>query len=316
MSKKALIFGISGQDGAYLAKLLLSKGVDVYGVSRYPLEKIKNFKILDIKLKKKNFFIIKKPNLKNIIDAIKISKCDKIFFFSGISSVISSFENPMKTLNLNIKYIFYLLEACKIIKKNIKIYNSLSSECFGKQKKISENSKFNPQSPYALSKTVSYFLTKYYRETFNIWISNGILFNHESYLRPNKFVIKKIINQVETIKKTKEKNIFLENFNVYRDWGWAPEFIKFIYKISNLKKPDDFVIATGKSVSLKKLIKSLLHKLKIKKKIYFLENKKFKRKFDIAYNSANIKKLYLKFKTKPKINSFEVIHKIYKKDLF
>ena len=316
MKKKALIFGITGQDGAYLAKLLIEKGYNVFGVSRYPINKTKNFKILNINLKKKNFFVINKPNFQKIIKVIKISKCDKIFFLSGITSVNYSLNNPIKTLNLNIKYIFFILEACKIIGKKIKIYNSISSECFGSQKKISETSKFNPQSPYGLSKTVSYYLTKYYRETFNIWISNGILFNHESYLRPKKFVIKRIVNQIKKIEKGKTNKILLGNTNISRDWGWAPEFVDFIYKISNIKKPDDFVIATGKTLKLKKLINLFLKKINIKKKIYILENTNLKRNNDIKYNSANINKLYSKFKSKPKTDSLTVIWNIYNKKLF
>jgi GDPmannose 4,6-dehydratase len=316
MKKKALIFGITGQDGAYLTKLLIAKGYNVFGVSRYPIKKTKNFKILNINLKKKNFFVINKPNLQKVIKVIKISKCDKIFFLSGITSVNYSLKNPIKTLNLNIKYIFFVLEACKIIGKKIKIYNSISSECFGSQKKISETSKFNPQSPYGLSKTVSYYLTKYYRETFNMWISNGILFNHESSLRPKKFVIKKIVEQIKKIERGKSNKILLGNTNISRDWGWAPEIVNFIYKISNMQKPDDFVIATGKTFKLKKLINLFLKKININKKIYVSQNTNLIRDNDIKYNSANLNKLYSKFKSKPKTDSLGVIWNIYNKKLF
>ena len=316
MKKKALIFGITGQDGAYLTKLLIAKGYNVFGVSRYPIKKTKNFKILNINLKKKNFFVINKPNLQKVIKVIKISKCDKIFFLSGITSVNYSLKNPIKTLNLNIKYIFFVLEACKIIGKKIKIYNSISSECFGSQKKISETSKFNPQSPYGLSKTVSYYLTKYYRETFNMWISNGILFNHESSLRPKKFVIKKIVEQIKKIERGKSNKILLVNTNISRDWGWAPEIVNFIYKISNMQKPDDFVIATGKTFKLKKLINLFLKKININKKIYVSQNTNLIRDNDIKYNSANLNKLYSKFKSKPKTDSLGVIWNIYNKKLF
>tara|TARA_B100001063_G_C16762656_1_gene556822 strand:- start:1755 stop:2708 length:954 start_codon:yes stop_codon:yes gene_type:complete len=313
--KKALIFGITGQDGSYLTKLLLEKGYKVFGVSRSLNKKNDNFKKLNININELKIFRVQKPNLTIISKIIKQSKCEKIFFLSGITSVNYSYLNPLKTIDLNTKYIFYILEACRKLNNKIKIYNSLSSECFGAQNKISENKIFNPQSPYGLSKSISFFIIKYYRETFNLWISNGILFNHESSLRPEKFVIKRIVNQVKKIKKTNLNKIIIGNSNVIRDWGWAPEFVNFIYKISNLKKADDFIIATGKTYNLKKLIKLFLKKINIKKKIYIIENKKFKRKNDIKYNSANINKLFSTFKSKPMIDGLKVITKIYNKEL-
>ncbi len=185
-----------------------------------------------------------------------------------------------------------------------------------KKKKITEKSKFNPLSPYALSKTISFYLIKYYRETYNMWISNAFLFNHESLLRPKNFVIKKIIDQIKNIKDSKDNKIIIGNTNISRDWGWAPEYVKFIYKISNIKKPDDFLIATGKTYNLKKLILLFLTNLNIKNKVSIISNKKFKRKNEILSNNANINKLYQKFKLKPKISSLEVMNKIYKNKYF
>ena len=316
MSKRALIFGLRGQDGSYLSELLLKKGYKVYGVSRSSKKLIKNLITLKVNHKKIKIYKIKKLNQKNVYNVIKKSRCDKIFFLSGITSVEYSIKNPIKTINTNTKYIFYILEACKKFNKKIKIYNSISSECFGLKKNISEKTKFNPQSPYALSKSIAYYLTKYYRDTFKLWISNGILFNHESYLRPNNFVMKKIINEINKVKNSNSNKIELGNFNVSRDWGWAPEFVKYIYKISNLNKPDDFVIATGKTTNLKKLVFSFLKKIKLNKKIFNIKNKKLKRKNEIKYNSANVKKLVSRFKSKPRVNSIKVLWKIYNRELF
>lgn len=316
MKKKALIFGIKGQDGAYLAKLLINKDYRVFGVSRSSSQSSKNFKKLDIDTNKIKVFKIKKPTQENIFSLIKKTNIQKIFFFTGISSVQYSIDNPIETLNLNIKYFFYVINACKKINKKIKIFNSISSDCFGSQKKISELSNLNPQSPYALSKSIGYYLSKYYKDTFNLWISNGILFNHESSLRPNNFIFKNIINQFNKIKKTKKNIILLGNPDISRDWGWAPEFVDYIYKISELKNPDDFVIATGKTYNLRKLIRLFSDKLKIKKKIHIIQDINFKRKNDIKYNSANIEKLKKKFKSNPQIDSLNVIWKMYNKQLF
>ena len=149
-----------------------------------------------------------------------------------------------------------------------------------------------------------------------MWISNAFLFNHESLLRPKNFVIKKIIDQIKNIKDSKDNKIIIGNTNISRDWGWAPEYVKFIYKISNIKKPDDFLIATGKTYNLKKLILLFLTNLNIKNKVSIISNKKFKRKNEILSNNANINKLYQKFKLKPKISSLEVMNKIYKNKYF
>ena len=128
--------------------------------------------------------------------------------------------------------------------------------------------------------------------------------------------MKKIINAINKVKNSNSNKIELGNFNVSRDWGWAPEFVKYIYKISNLNKPDDFVIATGKTTNLKKLVLSFLKKIKLNKKIFIIENKKLKRKNDIKYNSANVKKLVSRFKSKPRVNSIKVLWKIYNRELF
>jgi GDPmannose 4,6-dehydratase len=149
-----------------------------------------------------------------------------------------------------------------------------------------------------------------------MWISNGILFNHESSLRPKKFVIKKIVEQIKKIERGKSNKILLGNTNISRDWGWAPEIVNFIYKISNMQKPDDFVIATGKTFKLKKLINLFLKKININKKIYVSQNTNLIRDNDIKYNSANLNKLYSKFKSKPKTDSLGVIWNIYNKKLF
>jgi len=316
MKKRALIFGIKGQDGSYLTKLLLSKGYEVFGVSRSASQNCKNFKKLNIDATKLKIFKIKNPTQKNIFAVIKKTKIQKIFFFTGISSVFYSINNPIETLNLNIRYFFYVLEACKKINKKIKIFNPISSDCFGDEKKIHENSKVNPQSPYALSKSVGYYLSKYYKDTFDLWISNGILFNHESILRPNNFIFKNIIEQFNKIKKSQLDKVLLGNPDISRDWGWAPEYVNYIYKISELKNSEDFVIATGKTYNLRKLVKLILKKLKIKQKIHIIQDVNLKRKNDIKYNSANIEKLKKKFKSNPQIDSFNVIWKMYNKELF
>ena len=308
--KKALVFGITGQDGSYLTQLLIKKGYEVFGVSRRK-KKISNFQKLEIAKNKVKIFYIKNINQKKIETIIKKSKCNKIFFLSGITSVGYSFEHSYETISYNAKYIFYILEACKRIDSSIRIYNSLSSECFGnKLEPINEKSKFEPISPYALSKTISYYLTKYYRETHNLWISNGFVFNHESPLRSEKFVIKKIIKSANLIKLNKLDKITIGDVSIQRDWGWAPEFVKFIYKISELKKADDFIIATGKTTKLKDILIYIFKILKINPKNKMKINKKLFRQSEIKKNIANISKLKKTFKDYPKTSVFQIVQKI------
>ena len=308
--KIALIFGITGQDGSYLTKLLIKKGYEVFGVSRKK-KIINNFKKLKIEKNKVKIFYINKINQEKIQSVIKKSKCNKIFYLSGITNVGYSFDHSYKTISYNIKYIFYILESCKNINQRVKIYNSLSSECFGNHNKlINEQSSFNPISPYGLSKSISYYLIKYYKQTHNIWISNGFVFNHESPLRTNKFVIKKIVNSVKLISLHKLDKISIGDLSIKRDWGWAPEFVKFIYKISELKKPADFIIATGKTTTLKNVLFYLFKILKIKPKNKVDINKKLFRQFEIKKNNADISKLKKTFKDYPKITIFKILEKM------
>ena len=314
--KKALIFGITGQDGSYLTKLLIKKGYEVFGVSRKK-KHIINFEKLQIPQNAVKLFYINNLNQKKIDMVIKKSKCSKIFFLSGVTSVKYSFEHPIKTISYNIKYIFYIIEACIRINPSIKLFNALSSECFGNQSKsINEKSKFDPVSPYGLSKTISYYLIKYYRETHNLWIANGFMFNHESVLRPQNFVIKKMIKSINLIKSNKLNKIEIGDLNIQRDWGWAPEFCKFIYKISKLKKGEDFVIATGKTTSLKNVLIYLFKIFKINTKNKIKINKFFFRPFEIKKNIANITKLKKTFNSYPKITIFKILQKINSNDYY
>ena len=311
MNKVALIFGITGQDGSYLTKYLQKKGYKIIGVSRFKRKNISNFNKLNINKKKIKIFKLNILNQKNIYKIIFKSNCSKIFFLSGITSIEYSFKNSIKTLKYNIKYIFYILEACKKINKNIKIYNSLSSECFGYQeKKINENSRFAPYSPYGLSKSISYYLTKYYRDTHKMWISNGYLFNHESPLRPDNYVIKKIIKEIKLLKNKKSKKLKVGNVNIYRDWGWAPEFIEYIYKITELKKSDDFIIATGRTTKLKDLIIFLFKRFNVKIKNRIQIDRKLFRKNEIKKNFADVTKLKNKFNSKPNMQIFSILEKM------
>jgi len=310
----ALIFGITGQDGSYLSQLLLSKNFKVFGTSRRLKKKYPNFEKLELNYNKIKIFQLAKTNENKITKIINKTKCSHIFYLSGISSVAESHIYRKKTLLVNTSGLVDILESCRKIKKKIKIYNASSSECYGNQgnTKINELTKFNPDSPYALSKVINYHLTKNYRDNLGLWIANGISFNHDSPLRPNNFVFKKIINGVKKIESKKVKYLELGNLNISRDWGWAPEHINYIYKIIMKKKPSDYVIGTGTKTKLKVILKKIfkIKKLSLKKNLRI--NKKYFRPNDIISNCADINKLKKNFNNYPNTNIDTIIENFLK----
>ena len=234
MRKNAYIFGISGQDGSYLANLLLKKSFNVIGFTR---DKNKNNLINLFKLKiHKQIKLIKYKNFSNIKKNFSKNKPDDIYFLAGESSVGNSFQQPSNTYRSNILMLTNILEYCR--EKNLKtsIYNSCSTDCYGNSndRVCTEETSFRPISPYSKSKAFNFRLIKFYRENFNLNCCSGILSNHESPLRRNGFVIKKIIDYA--INFDGKKRLKLGNINIFRDWGWAPDYVDAIYKINKLKK--------------------------------------------------------------------------------
>jgi len=308
--KKALIFGVSGQDGSYLAKILIEKNYLVYGTTRGKKKYIINFKKLKIKKKKYKIFKINTNNYKEVKRIIKFCNCKEIYYLSGVSSVSYSNLYPLKCLEDNTKGIFNILESCRELKIKARIYNAASSECFGNIKnKIDEKTSFNPLSPYGLSKTINYYIASHYKKNFRLHVSTGFSFNHDSPLRPKEYVLKKIINFCKN-KNSKYKKLQLGNVDISRDWGWAPEHVKFIYKILRLRKPNDFVIGTGKSYKLRKLIVMLFKKYNLDFKNNVDVNKNIFRKNDIIKNSSKPNKLKKFFKNCPNTTVMEVLDKL------
>ena len=314
MIKKALIFGVSGQDGSLLARFLLKKKYKVTGVSRNEsLQKFSNLKRLqiydNISLSKIDY-----SKYNQIYSLIKKNKCNEIYLLSDQSSVFKSLKIPHATIRDNLIFITNILEACKNIKKKIRIYYSSSSEIFGdiNKKACDENSEFYPKSPYALSKLISFKIIKSYRENFKMWAASGIIFNHESFLRPNTFVLKKIIDFVKNCSYKSNKTIRMGNINISRDWGSAEDYVQYMWKMLQLKKPEDFVIATGKTVKLKKIINFIFKKknLSIHKNIKI--TKSLIRNNELMKISGNIRKAKKKLKLKKIKNVFDVVEDIYK----
>ena len=271
MKKTALIFGVTGQDGAYLSKFLLKKNYTVHGVKR-KTSLINTKRIDDIyedpNKKKKNFFlhfgdVIDYGSVFNLITTIKP---DEIYNLSAQSHVAVSFEIPEYTANTNALGALRILEVIRKFNKKIKFYQAGTSELFGKVQEIPQNekTKFYPRSPYAVSKLFAHWITVNYREAYEIFASNGILFNHESPLRGETFVTQKIVKALVRIKLGFNEKLLLGNIYSKRDWGHAQDYVEGMWKILQQKKPKDYVLATGKTFTVKFFIQKVSKKLNLK----------------------------------------------------
>ena len=300
--KSILIFGITSQDGSLLAKHYIDKNFTVYGVVTSKKFSSRNLNKLNIIRKVKLFHNIN-VNEKSIKNVINKSKCSIIYLLSGDSSVKKSEKLKYETITSNNLILIEILQILTFNNlKKIKVFNASSGEIFGDNKgPNNENSKINPLSYYALAKSISLEIGRAYREQFKLKIYNGILFNHESFLRPKTYVIKKIISGVNDISNKKTNKLEMGNTEVYRDWGWAPEYVKIIYKIMNSAEPSDYIIATGKITKLDHIITKVFNNYKIKKKNFLIKSKNFSRKLESIKIEADITKLKKKIKYVPKI---------------
>jgi GDPmannose 4,6-dehydratase len=273
MKKKiALIYGVTGQDGAYLAKFLLNKNYEVHGIKRrsssFNTSRIEHI-YEDPHVKNRNFFLHygDVADSLSVLKNIMLIKPDEIYNLAAQSHVAVSFKVPEYTANVDGIGALRILDAIKSLKmeKKIKYYQAGTSEMFGLSRPPqNEKTAFYPRSPYAVAKLYAHWITINYRESYNIFACNGILFNHESPVRGETFVTKKIIAGLCNILKNKQKKIYLGNLYARRDWGHAKDYVVAMWKILQHKKPLDYVIATGKQYSVKEFINLTAKQLKIK----------------------------------------------------
>lgn len=254
--KKALICGVSGQDGAYLAKLLLEKGYFVCGTSRdAQISPFRNLLRLGIR-EQISFESLVPTDFRSVLQVISKVEPDEIYNLAGQTSVGLSFDQPVETLESIATGTLNFLEAIRFINAPIKFYNAGSSECFGDQgdRPSDENTPFRPRSPYAVAKSTAHWQVANYREAYDIFACSGILFNHESPLRPKRFVTQKIVSTACRIAKGSKHKLHLGNISVKRDWGWAPEYVEAMHLMLQQEQADDYVIATGSSFSLQEFV--------------------------------------------------------------
>jgi len=252
MSKKALIIGITGQDGAYLAQHLLAKGYAVTGSSRDVMaSSFSNLNTLGIREQVK-LISVSINDFRSVLNAIQSCDPDEIYNLAGQTSVGLSFEQPVEAIESIAIGTLNILEVIRVLGKSVRFYNAGSSECFGDTgtTPATENTPFAPRSPYAVAKSTAKWLINSYRESYGLYACTGILFNHESPLRPERFVTQKIVVAASKIKAGLMQKIQLGNLNICRDWGWAPEYVEAMWLMMQQKEPGDFVIATGRMESL------------------------------------------------------------------
>ncbi len=289
---KALICGISGQDGAYLAKLLLSKNYLICGTSRDAEQcTFKNLVYLGIK-DKIQLESMALNDFRSVLQVVVKFQPDEIYNLAGQTSVGLSFKQPVETLESIAKGTLNLLEVIRFTGKNIKYYNASSSECFGDigDEPAEETTPFRPRSPYAVAKSTAFWEVANYREAYNVFACSGILFNHESPLRSKRFVTQKIVETVFDIYQKKATHLDLGNLNIIRDWGWAEEYVKAMYLMLQKDEPDDYVIATGISYSLKDFVEEAFRYFNLNWYDYVTSNSELLRPTDLSVSRGNPEK--------------------------
>lgn len=254
--KKALICGISGQDGAYLAQLLLEKGYRVSGTSRdAQMSTFPNLVKLGLRDQVK-LESMASTDFRSVLQVLTRVSPDEVYNLAGQSSVGLSFEQPVETLESIATGTLNLLEAIRFLNRPIRFYNAGSSECFGNTygEPADEDTPFRPRSPYGVAKATAFWEVANYREAYRVFACSGILFNHESPLRPERFVTQKIIAAACRIAAGSQEHLCLGNIEIERDWGWAPEYVNAMWRMLQQDEPDDYVIATGASYTLETFV--------------------------------------------------------------
>jgi GDPmannose 4,6-dehydratase len=263
--KKALITGISGQDGAYLAKLLLDKGYEVYGTARdAQMASFANIERLGIRNQVQMLSMA--PNdFRSVLHALTKAEPDEVYNLAGQSSVGLSFEQPVETLESISHGTLNLLEVIRFLQRPIRFYNAGSSECFGDTggAAADEATPFHPRSPYAVAKAAAHWTVANYREAYNLFACTGILFNHESPLRPPRFVTRKIISTACRIAGGSGERLNLGNISIARDWGFAPEYVDAMWRMLQQEKPEDYLIATGETNTLEQFVETTFQTLNL-----------------------------------------------------
>jgi len=319
--KKAFITGITGQDGSYLSEILLEKGYEVHGTVRRS-SSINTDRIdhLISEYSEDNKFNLHYGDLtdpNSINNLITKINPDEIYNLGAQSHVAVSFVNPLFSTQTSSIGIIPLLESVKNLDKEIKFYQASSSEMYGgaERKKLNENDDFDPKSPYAAGKLFAHNLTKIYRDSYQLFCSNGILFNHESPRRGETFVTRKITRAVTRIHLGIQKKLTLGNLDASRDWGYAKDYMEAVYMILQHKEPDDWVIATGETYTVREFLETSFSYFNLDWEDYVLQDSRYFRPNEVEYLHGDISKANKELKWKPKTSFNKLVEIMLEEDL-
>lgn len=312
MKKVAFICGITGQDGSYLAKFLIEKGYEVWGSSRDAQgNNLNNLVVLGIQAKVR-LVSMWPEDFRSVFVALNKAKPNEIYHLAGQSSVGLSFEQPAETIQSVVMGTLNVLEACRLLDYPVRLYQAGSSECFGNVngQPANEETAFHPQSPYAVAKSSAYWLIDNYRDAYSLYACTGILFNHESPLRPARFVTKKIIAAAKRIAKGSNEKLALGRLDIARDWGWAPEYVEAMWLMLQQDKPIDFVVATGETNTLEDFVSEAFLINGLNWKDHVFQDKELYRPSEILINRADPSKAEKLLGWKAKTKMRDVILKM------
>ncbi len=286
--KTALIFGVSGQDGAYLAQLLLGKGYEVHGSSRdKEMSGFANLRRLGI-LGRVVLHSAVLTDFRSVVEVIARTRPAEIYNLASQASVGLSFEQPVETLNSTISSTINILEAIRFLRLDTRFYSACSSECFGNTEvPADETTPFHPRSPYGVGKAAAFWAVANYREAYGLFACSGILFNHESPLRPTRYVTQKIIRAAADIAEGKAEMLELGTLSIARDWGWAPEYVDAMARMLAQDEPQDFVIATGETHRLEDFVAESFSYFGLDWRRHVRSNPELLRPSDIAFSVGN-----------------------------
>ena len=314
--RTALICGVNGQDGSYLARFLLSKGYALWGTSRDAQgSALGNLKALGIDGRVK-MLSVAPEDFRSVYTAIRSSAPDEIYFLAGQSSVGLSFDQPAETIQSSVIGTLNMLEACRMADKQIRLYHAGSSECFGDTggRPANEQTPFNPRSPYAVAKASACWLVNNYREAYGLFACTGLLFNHESPLRPERFVTQKIVQAAKRIGRGSTEMLTLGRLDISRDWGWAPDYVEAMWLMLQQETPEDLVIATGKSYALEDFVRLAFAAVDLDWKQHVGQSAELMRPTDLRVSVADPRRAEAKLGWKARADMPQVVKRMIEAD--
>jgi GDPmannose 4,6-dehydratase len=317
MKRKALILGVSGQDGAYLAQLLLAKGYEVHGSSRdHEASSFGNLAHLGIR-SEIALHSIALSDFRSVFSVIDRVRPDEIYNLAGQTSVGLSFSFPVETFESIAVGTLNLLECLRMLRFEVRFYNASSSEVFGNTpaQGAREETPFQPRSPYAAAKAAAHYAVTNYREAYRLYCCSGILFNHESPLRPARFVTKKIVAAAVRIKRGSREKLELGSIDIRRDWGWAPEYVEAMWRMLQQEAPDDYVVATGVSTSLEDFTREVFARLEMDWREFVTLNPELQRPSDIALSFGQPAKARQKLPWQAQVRFPDVAYRLVEAEL-